>query len=332
MARRLQHNLGRHADRYAPDPAASARLREKVNLDDYDVVVVRYLLPCARLGLAGSSRVIIDVDDLDSGVYRSRAEAPNTPLAKRLWYKARHIWPVDRITRRLISQAGAAWVANEHDVELLGLSNMSALPNIPYVALEGWPDVAPRSVDGDSVLTVASMTHGPNARGVDWFLETAWSDIRSVAPGLRYRIVGSGMSEEQRQRWGRYEGVEPVGFVEDLSSEYARSLFSIAPIHEGGGTKIKVLESLAYGRTAVVTAHAHTGLDSHLVSGESLLAVEDRQFADACVALVRDSELRWSLAASGREVVRQHYSPERFFAVVRQTVAGLVGRPSGTTQ
>ena len=60
--------------------------------------------------------------------------------------------------------------------------------------------------------------------------------------------------------------VEVSGFVQDLPPVYERAAFTVAPIYWGGGTKIKVLESLAYGRTCVASATtcSHTGSASRV--------------------------------------------------------------------
>ena len=78
----------------------------------------------------------------------------------------------------------------------------------------------------------------------------------------------------------------------------------MCPIFEGGGTKIKVLESLAHGRTIVVARHSIRGYERELVDNESLLIADDEpQLAEACIRLFREDSLRHRLAATGAWVV-----------------------------
>ena len=69
----------------------------------------------------------------------------------------------------------------------------------------------------------------------------------------RVQNRAKGHETPQRLRWEAIDGVQPVGYVDDLADEYRRCAFTVAPIFEGAGTKIKVLESLAFGRACLTT-------------------------------------------------------------------------------
>jgi Glycosyltransferase len=87
---------------------------------------------------------------------------------------------------------------------------------------------------------------------------------------------------------------------------YERSYASIMPIFSGGGTRLKVLESFAYGRPVVSTAKGVEGLsarpDEHYLPAET-----GEQFAAQLNAL-RDPRLVERLAAAGRALVEERYS------------------------
>src|SRR5690606_21015222 len=123
--------------------------------------------------------------------------------------------------------------------------------------------------DSQVILTVSAMRFRVNEEAVDRFVQKIWPRIRAAAPQARFRIVGSQMTEAHRARWGAHAGVEVIGFVERLADAYGACALTVAPIFEGGGTKIKVLESLLYGRTCVVAPHAQRGYEHVLRHGES---------------------------------------------------------------
>ena len=54
-------------------------MRAKVEESPYLAVVGRYLPPTARSGAVGLGPLIIDVDDLDSRVFQTRAESGDVP-------------------------------------------------------------------------------------------------------------------------------------------------------------------------------------------------------------------------------------------------------------
>jgi len=71
---------------------------------------------------------------------------------------------------------------------------------------------------------------------------------------------GFAAADKLRIRLGKIEGVEFVGQVSSVEQCYSHSEITVAPLRAGGGTKIKVIEALAYGSPLVATAEAARGL------------------------------------------------------------------------
>jgi glycosyltransferase involved in cell wall biosynthesis len=108
--------------------------------------------------------------------------------------------------------------------------------------------------------------------------------------------------------------------VPDLAEEYARAAFTVAPIYEGGGTKIKVLESLNRGRTVAMMRHSLRGYEHALVHGEDVwVADTDAELAEGCIRLLASPDLRDSLAAHGA-IQAQEFSFSRFSEIVKETI------------
>jgi glycosyltransferase involved in cell wall biosynthesis len=277
---------------------------------------------------------IIDIDDVDTSIYETRLSAPGTKWWERLIIN-HHLRQLRQIIPTCIQAAGHVWVASPEDLDVVQHPSKSVLPNIPFGEFNsGVSHLASPSEARPCVLMVGSLTHIVNCRAIDRFLETVWPAVIHEVPQAVFRIVGSGMTPERSARWAAHPQVEAVGFVENLAAEYARCAFAVCPIFEGGGTKIKVLESLAYGRTIAVTRHSMRGYERELVNGESLLIADNEgQLAQACVRLLRDPPLCVRLADAGAGIVSQHFSFERFSDEVRRSVLSVIDREArrGTT-
>jgi len=73
----------------------------------------------------------------------------------------------------------------------------------------------------------------------------------------------------------------------------------------GGGTRLKILESLALGTPVVSTRKGAEGLD--LVPGRDILiADEPADFADAVRRVLRDADLRENLSRNGHRAVTRY--------------------------
>lgn len=328
---RLAHNLGRRRLDYEPDPAVARWVRGHVSLEEYDVIVGRFLYSLTKPDLLKARPVVLDVDDLDTEVYRSRLNVPTNRWWENVVIRS-HLRQLEKIVPRKLSCCDHLWVANPKDRDLKGLQYATVLPNLPFFSDD---DSARHSLppqpENNHVVTVASFSHPPNFQGVDYFVSSVWPRVRKVVPKAVYRIVGSRMGDDQKRRWEQVDGVEAVGFVDNLRNVYLDSAFSVAPIYSGGGTNIKVLESLAYGRTCVVTPSALRGYEAHLHPDRDLLVGHDaRQLADCCIKLLMDPGLCHRLASRGAEVVQREYSFDRFCKVVHDTLEVVLETKSQT--
>ena len=131
-----------------------------------------------------------------------------------------------------------------------------------------------------TVLFVGSQ-HGPNVAGLRWFIKDVWAHVRQNTPSARLLIAGSVCREFAAPQ---PEGVEVLGRLPDLASAYARASVVIAPILQGSGIKIKILEAASFGRACVTTSVGLEGLEAL----QPALRVADtpHSFADEVTALL----------------------------------------------
>lgn len=326
---RIAYNCGRRMVDYLRDPSVGITSDRMLSTGRYDFIVGRHLKYASKAGVLGYSPIIVDVDDHELELYRSITEDPCTSTLRRIVLKQR-IKSLTKIVPKLLNQSTCLWVAKEEDRDLPGCERASVLPNIPYaMSLPNPPGPLPPRRESQTILFVGMLSYLYNAQGIDSFLQESWPLIRQAAPQAILRLVGSHLTEPLRDRWAVVPGVEVVGFVEDLSQSYQDCAFAVVPIWSGAGTNIKVPEALMYGRTCVVSRHAHRGYGKILRDNESLMVGRTtREIADHCITLLRAPERRAMLAATGARGLASAYSFERFQREVLATVeAALRSRP-----
>ena len=306
---------------YVEDPKVAVALAQLTEATRYDLIVGRYLGPTVRSGVLNHRPAVVDIDDVDTDVHISRLEQPGLSRTRR-WVMRRQLGQLRRVVPHLIAAFDHAWLTKHQDRALVSSKNVSVLPNIPLMPEQ---PVAPAPPDCPFVLVVSSLHSRPHLEGVSHFVSRIWPRVRKTHQQAVLRIVGEGMPPAHRQTWSEVEGVEPIGFVEDLVPAYEQSAFTIAPVYWGGGTKIKVLESLAYGRTCVATSHAHEGFSGHFRHKDTIwLAQDDDAMADGCLELLNNPALRDAMAQRGSRLVREEFSIDRFQQVVEQTVSAIL--------
>jgi sugar transferase (PEP-CTERM/EpsH1 system associated) len=170
-----------------------------------------------------------------------------------------------------------------------------------------------------------SLTYSANYDAVQWFLAQVWPRIRAQAPHATLAITGSTAGVDLA---GLVldDYVRLTGYIEDVRIPVAEAAVAIAPIRQGGGTRLKILEAMALGTPVVATSKGAEGLD--VVDGEHLLLADDpERFAAAVLRLLADQTLAARLAANARRLVEQRYDWDaigrRFAALVAEMAQAL---------
>jgi len=296
------------------------------DIERYDLVVSRYLSTACILDLFRHAKLIIDVDDYDPDRLRQRLRASG--WLKRLTLRRCLRFSI-QAHHKFLPRAAHCWVSNPADRGHVGLSDATLLPNIPYLPA-GFPEISFASSAPPVLLFVGTLSYSVNSDGLDAFLREVWPAILNNCPSARLRVVGQGMSQQQRTRWGLLRGVEPIGFVENLAEVYSSCRACIAPMLAGAGTNIKVLEAAAYNRACVVTPVSHRGFEDSLPADVACLRAESvADMAQHCLLLLGDPNLATRIGANAREVVRQHYTQSRFTAAVRAGCDRVLGSGQG---
>jgi glycosyltransferase involved in cell wall biosynthesis len=304
---------------YAVDRRLDAKLSNVLDQNQYFLAVGRYLRPIVKTGLVGRMRCLLDVDDLVFDIRTQQAQDETHPRWRRL-VNSRHSSQIKAAFQKWIPKFNGVWVTKADDTRHEFTKNAAVLPNIPY----NFPVFMPPPDGSRSatpiILTVGVFTYQPNHNGIDRFIREGWPKVRAACPTAEYWLAGKN-DPAVAERWQAVPGVKALGFVDDLAALYEASWFTLCPLWTGAGTNIKVLESLAFGRTCVTTVVGHRGFEEHLQPGDSLLVAADADdLAEKCIRLINDHARRIALAKRGREVVEGDFSYEKFAGIVHREV------------
>lgn len=171
-------------------------------------------------------------------------------------------------------------------------------------------------------LFCGAMDYSPNVDGIGWYFNAVDRDVRAALPRRRVDIVGKNPLPAVRGYSG-LPGVTVTGEVPDVRPHYQSSWFQVVPLRIGGGTRLKIVESLSIGCPVVSTTIGAQGLE--LRHGEHiLLADTPTEFASATVQLATDGALRDRLRTAGRAQVLDLYGWPRLGATLHAFYESLV--------
>jgi len=165
------------------------------------------------------------------------------------------------------------------------------------------PDDPP--ADGRTVIFFGAINYFPNVDGLLYLLREVWPRVAQSHPRARLQIVGQHPTKEILAFQG--PSVEVLGRVDDVRPHLARAAVSVVPLRIGGGTRFKVLETMAMARPVVSTSLGAEGIDAE--PGRHLLLADDAaSFAAAVGRLLDDAQLGARLGGEGRALVERRYS------------------------
>jgi GT2 family glycosyltransferase/ubiquinone/menaquinone biosynthesis C-methylase UbiE len=195
--------------------------------------------------------------------------------------------------------------------ELLGWKGSSRIHVL------GWsipiPGTSHDFASREGIVFVGGYQHDPNVDAVDFFVHQIFPRVREQLPNARFFIAGSKAPERFRNLG--MDGVEYVGFVEELAPLFDRCRLSVAPLRYGAGTKGKIYTSLSHGLPCVSTNVGAEGMN--LVDGKDVLVADTPEAFAACVVRLHEDETLWKqMSASGIDYVKAHASLDVGHAVL----------------
>jgi glycosyltransferase involved in cell wall biosynthesis len=285
-ARFWHHDLARAAEHVA-------RMRPP------DVLVVEYVQLAPLVRNVHAPRTVLSMHNVESDLVASVAFSRRLPTRALLWAEAA---AVRRLERRLLRVADIVSVVSETDRVRLPRSRARVI-----VCPNGTehPELLPWRHDEPTALFVAQLGWTPNVDGALWLGRKVWPLVRAARPDARLLLVGRQPAPAVRDLAA--PDVEVAGTVPNVQPFLARARCSLAPLHAGGGSRLKILESLAAGRPVVATSVGAEGLGD-LVGHGIVVADDPPSFADAVVALLDDADRAKRLGKAGHDRVAMHYT------------------------
>jgi len=231
---------------------------------------------------------------------------------------------VERYERGALGSVGrvlAVSAAEARAFEAMAPGRVRVVPNGVDV---GAITAASTPIASRQVLFLGSLGYSANRDAVRHF-------TRDIAPllagsGITLAVVGSNPDGSMHD--AAAHAAVPVtiaGFVPDIGPYFSTSRAMVVPLRHGAGTRLKILEALAWGLPVVTTSMGGDGLG--LVNGRhALIADEPSAFAAAVESVVRDDVLWARLSRAGRALVEERFGWPQIGAVLDEAAREIGGR------
>ncbi len=250
------------------------------------------------------SDIVLDTQNVESSRIATMARS-DAAMARRA-VATLQIRPVTEYERAAVASVSRVLaVSPEEQIALdeMAPGRVHLVPNgVDVESIEWMTGPAPAS---RRLLYLGSMSYGPNVDAVVHFSDDIAPLLR--AADLTLDVVGSNPAAAVSRAAARSPITTRVsGFVDDVGAAFRRSRAMIVPMRHGGGTRLKILEAMAYGLPVITTSTgcAGLGLEGHPVA---VIADSPAEFAAAVDRLVEDDRLWKQLSQAGRQFVEERF-------------------------
>lgn len=164
-------------------------------------------------------------------------------------------------------------------------------------------------------LFVGNFRHTPNRVSVTWFIREVLPKIHAKNNDFILNVIGTGLSPNEIANLS-VEGVNFLGFVDDLRPAYESAKVVVIPLQYGAGIKGKTCEALSHSSVVVSTTFGVEGLS--LTAGvEYLLADNADVFAHQVNRVLLDEELRREMSQAALNYSYANLSRDSFSSKVK---------------
>ena len=261
--------------------------------------------------------VFFDLDDIEHKAFARDICNPPLYLSKSLYLLQipALIWSEYKIT----SLAKKSFVCSDKDRGYLNRifhsNNIVTIPNsIDVPRKQNIPN-------NHNMVFIGILSYFPNIVAVEYLIEKIYPLVRKAIPDAR--LIVAGHSPEKIKYYTKnITGIEFTGYVEDLENFYQNARVVCSPIFSGGGTRIKIIEAAVFGKAVVANKMGAEGLV--FKDGDSILLREDAEaFAQACIRLLKDSELCKDIGTNARNTAIQYYNKKNIVQKIKKNSFGI---------
>ena len=158
---------------------------------------------------------------------------------------------------------------------------------------------------------LGSMNWMPNEEGIHWFIDEVLPKTIEKVPDFVYHLAGRSMPEWLTNLKSLHVNV--IGEVPDAKAFVAQHDVAIVPLLSGSGIRIKIIESMAMGKTVITT---RVGAEGILYDEDvNIIVAENKaKMVEAIRAIDENPQIAVKIGQAARKLVEETYDNRKIIA------------------
>ena len=300
-----------HVERFISDDF-KAKLIEVLEKEQFDIVQLEmlYMAPYVEdIRAHSKAMIVLRAHNVEHKIWERIAKETRSPLKR--WYINHLAKTLKEYELNALETVDGIAAITRKDAAFFRKYSSKPVIDIPFGVYP--EEFTPKyEIEGKpKFYHIGSMNWMPNEEGIRWFINEVLPKTVEKVPDFVYHLAGRNMPEWLTAMDDPH--VDVVGEVPDAKAFVADHDVAIVPLLSGSGIRIKIIESMAMGKTVITT---RVGAEGILYDEEVniIIAENKAKMVEAIRAINENPQIAVKIGQAARRLVEETYDNRKIIA------------------
>ena len=300
-----------HVERFISDDF-KARLIEVLDKEQFDIVQLEmlYMAPYVDVIRAHSkAMIVLRAHNVEHKIWERIAKETQSPLKR--WYINHLAKTLKEYELNALETVDGIAAITRKDAAFFRKYSSKPVIDIPFGVYP--EEFTPKyEIEGKpKFYHIGSMNWMPNEEGIRWFINEVLPKTVEKVYDFVYHLAGRNMPEWLTTMKDPH--IDVVGEVPDAKAFVANNDVAIVPLLSGSGIRIKIIESMAMGKTVITTRVGAEGIlydeDVNIIIAEN-----KAKMVEAIRSINENPQIAVKIGQAARRLVEETYDNRKIIA------------------
>ena len=300
-----------HAERFISEDFKK-RLAEVLDKEQFDVVQLEVLFMAPYVETIrqhSKAMIVLRAHNVEHKIWERIAKDTKSPLKR--WYINHLAKTLKEFELNALETVDGVAAITRKDAAFFRKYCSKPVIDIPFGVYPEQFDPKYEIEGKPKFYHIGSMNWMPNEEGIRWFVDEVLPKTVEKVPDFVYHLAGRSMPEWLTSMKNPH--VDVVGEVPDAKEFVTNHDIAIVPLLSGSGIRIKIIESMALGKTVITT---RVGAEGILYDEEVniIIAENKAKMVEAIRSLNENPETAVRIGQAARKLVEETYDNRKIIA------------------
>lgn len=297
-----------HVERFISEDF-NKKLIEILRKDRYDIVQLEmiYMAPYIEtIKKYSKAKIILRAHNVEHLIWDRIAK--KTSFLPKRWYINHLVKTLRRYELNAINKVDGIAAITYRDAAFFRGETSIPVIDIPYGVNPGEFKPYYEVKDRPTLYHIGSMNWMPNEEGIYWFLNNVWVKLAKREPDLTLNLAGRHMPKWLTKL--KKKNINVLGEVPDAKEFIKNNDIAIVPLLSGSGIRIKIIESMAMGRTVITTMVGAEGIQ-YSEYENIIIADTPSKMVESICKIIKDPAEAQRIGRNARKLVEDIYDNKK---------------------